>query len=339
MLSRSLWIGTHAFPRVSVLPHVPVSFEYILFIALVIFSVWSLVSRRRLPFLATSVALLVFCLFDVLRAQPWVYYYALFFVLLSTYTIKKESAPNTTLRIFQILFAGIYAWSGLQKINATFFLTISPWFIKPLISVAPGLADLFGLVGMGAPLVELAAGVLLLFKKTQKYASWVLIGIHLLILFSLGPLGYNTNSVVWPWNIVMALYLFILFRKPVVVQKVYANWYCVAVIILFWIAPLGSFFHVWPLYFSGALYSGDVPSAQILTRTKDNAYFTKSLTGWSYQNVNVPVIPSVWYFKKVFNSVCSQTSAPQTLLFEIQDRSKPTSLEHSTRRFQCQNLQ
>ena len=65
--------------------------------------------------------------------------------------------------------------------------------------------------GLALPIFEILAALGLLFSKSKKLFALLLIGMHIFILIFLSPLGINYNSIVWPWNVLMILYLIILF--------------------------------------------------------------------------------------------------------------------------------
>ncbi len=85
-----------------------------------------------------------------------------------------------------------------------------------------------------------------------------LIAMHACILLAIGPLGHNANTVVWPWNIAMILFLLLLFRHgdPSASEILWGStrFHRMALALL-GLAPALSFFNVWDSYLSAALYS------------------------------------------------------------------------------------
>ena len=65
--------------------------------------------------------------------------------------------------------------------------------------------------GLALPMFEILAALGLLFAKNKQRYALLLIAMHIFILIFLSPLGINYNSIVWPWNVLMILYLIILF--------------------------------------------------------------------------------------------------------------------------------
>src|SRR5207248_3641579 len=70
------------------------------------------------------------------------------------------------------------------------------------------------------------------------------------------------NVVVWPWNIAMALFVWILFwqNKETTARRIVAGKkaFQVLVLILFGVLPSLSFVGLWVSYLSSALYSGNI---------------------------------------------------------------------------------
>ena len=65
--------------------------------------------------------------------------------------------------------------------------------------------------GLTFPIFEILAALGLLFAKNKILFAMLLIGMHIFILIFLSPLEINYNSIIWPWNVLMIVYLIILF--------------------------------------------------------------------------------------------------------------------------------
>src|SRR5262249_52179814 len=128
-----------------------------------------------------------------------------------------------------------------------------PWLVEPL-KIIPAW------VGYAAPFIEAGIALALLFRPTRRAAVFVAIAMHAAILLAIGPLGHNTNNVVWPWNVAMAASAFLRFwraqrtlRELLLTKETPAR----AVLVLFTLAPALSFFGAYDNYLSWALYAGN----------------------------------------------------------------------------------
>jgi hypothetical protein len=178
-------------------------------------------------------------------------------------------------------------------------------------------------LGLIAPAVEIFGGLALLFFKNIKVPAVLLIGMHLFILWFLGPLGLNYNPVIWPWNALMASFLYIVaFKNPFTISfKPVLQGYNKMVLLFWGILPILSFIGLWDSFLSSSLYSGNAMHIDIcMEKVPDNKalqhYFAKSdrrnicnkqarlpLTGWAMAETNVPPYPENWYcskFKKIW---------------------------------------
>ena len=69
--------------------------------------------------------------------------------------------------------------------------------------------------GAVVPLTECGIAIVLLSKKWRNNAVIAAVVMHVFILLELGPVGHNTNSVIWSWNVTMICFLALLFwRSP-----------------------------------------------------------------------------------------------------------------------------
>ena len=147
---------------------------------------------------------------------------------------------------------------------------------------------------------------------------------HILILALLIPL--KRNSVVWPWNIAMAGFAFILFwrasdfsiREVLLPRK---PGFQLIVLILFVIMPLFSFINLWDSYLSASLYSGNVEAAVIdvsesakqrlppdiqtyVQPSRTTGKLQINPTRWSLIELNVPSYPERRIFINVARKIC-----------------------------------
>jgi uncharacterized membrane protein YphA (DoxX/SURF4 family) len=257
------------------------------------------------------------CFLDQNRWQPWLYQYLFMAFIFYCNNNKKRF---TSIIIF--LLVATYFYSGLQKFNSNFlhatwdklflkgFLHIPNYYIKNKI--------IYNL-GYLLPFFETVAGIGLCFGATSKYAAKFLIGMHLLTLLMIGPLGANYNCIIWPWNVAMIVFLYMIFIESET-QKVdfrhlfsIKSWYVIA---LWGIAPAFNFWGMWDFYLSMSLYSGRLPSMHccivgevplplqpfVNTKNKKDACSGASFLGiqnWAMAETNVPPYPEIRVYKNI----------------------------------------
>lgn len=329
LLSLPLWMGKHYLPAA---PMFKMFFsgaqlgflELSLFILLIVASILAVVKSRRatLLFFLAIFGLMIFL--DINRLQPWAY---LYFVILSLFCIYPWQNPQASAwplqRAVQIILAGVYFWSGVNKINLEFFMRIGPWFMQPLGPLLGGFDFILPALAFLVPFTEMAIGLFLFWPRTQKMAQIAATLTHVFILYSLGPFGYNQNTVVWPWNIVMLTLVWLAWVKPKQKEalKFNSKYYIVLVMVffLFWIAPILRFVWHWDAFLSSVLYSGSATSAVVRlnpaepvpaelkdTILPSEEYETLlSLSDWSLKRYNAPLYPEPRVFKKIFTGVCA----------------------------------
>lgn len=164
---------------------------------------------------------------------------------------------NAAMNICRLMVAAIYFWSGAQKLNPYFASGAFTYLAQPLAAHVPALAVK---AGYTAPFIEMACAIGLATRKFRMPAIVMPIAMHAFILLAIGPFGHNFNTVVWPWNIAMIVFLLLLYRHsgarageilwgPTALHRI--------VFALFALAPALSFFNLWDSYLSAALYSGN----------------------------------------------------------------------------------
>ncbi len=331
-LSYKLWLSARDFPLTPVfyfLKPIPHPFDYILFGATLLALAGSALTPRLIPIFATFAVVLAVC--DQSRLQPWFYQY--FFLLLGV----AFASPNAC----RLIVAGIYFWSGAQKLNTAFIQTGFPWLLEPILRHLPhGAQALVHPLSVMAPFVEIWIGIALLSRKFRTPAIVAALAMHVFILISLGPLGQNYNHVVWPWNVAMGAAVVILFWKaPESANRVLFGEgpFHAAVLVLFVIAPAFSFFGYWDHYLSSAMYASNENhgliylSDKIFERLPDGIeeyvrvetpeIDSIDIGEWSANELNVPPYPEVRVYKNVARKVCEYAEAPNDVRLSIVSKS------------------
>ncbi|GAB5408742.1 MAG: hypothetical protein BalsKO_11070 [Balneolaceae bacterium] len=236
-------------------------------------------------------------------------------------SIKKQDQVNT----IRIILALIYLWSGIQKINYSFFFTTYPWLIEPLTELlSENLVSAFNTTHLIAPSLEISAALGLCFRNTSRISAFILILMHIFILGMIGPFGHNLNIVVWPWNITFSVLLYLLFLKgkPFSVLsclKKRVDSYLVIIILLFGLMPALSFISAWPMFFSSALYSGNKVTSKLFFPEqfkeelpqfiRENIEETDNsirLVFFTLEELEVPIYPSKAFHLNAFKTLCNK---------------------------------
>jgi hypothetical protein len=365
LLSRKLWLSTRSYPLTPVTRLVPIlspPLDYLLFVALLVLLVTIAVKARPvLPIVAFLVLALLLCLLDQSRLQPWFYQYGFIMAALAFYLRADPDEHNqrALLNTCRLIIAASYFWSGLQKVGVGFTDRVFPSLINPFLN------SVFGKVSLVPrpliiviPLLELGIGVGLLTRRFRNVSVCMALLTHILILALLIPL--KRNSVVWPWNIAMGGFAVILFwrssdfsMREVLMPKRLG--FQTAVLILFGIMPLLSFFNLWDSYLSASLYSGNVEAAAIevseSTRQRlpplVQAYVQQSPTAnklrinptrWSLIELNVPSYPERRIFMNVTKKICEYSEVPSDVTLTIYGKPNRWNGSRETRSYNCAEL-
>jgi len=273
MLSPRLWLSARNYPLVPVwdgLPTVPAPWDWLVpgVLAAALGAV-VVAPRPRLAMLVFVILAGVWSLWDQTRWQPWFYQYLVMFAVLALGPSPKDpERGQASLNACRLIVASIYFWSGLQKVNVLFVTELFPWLIEPVLKYLPGEWHEYAQDrGCEAAFLECAIGLGLLVWPLRPVAVVGAVAMHLLILFSLGPWGHEWNTVVWPWNVAMMVFVVVLFGRTRRVQSwhILWPWRCLVArvaLVLFGVMPLFNFFERWDSYLSAALYSGNTPSSR-----------------------------------------------------------------------------
>ena len=176
-------------------------FSLILIASLIL--IISFCNRRKIFFITAIISLFLLVFFDQMRLQPWVYQYFLLLVVfaLNERETENKSASEQTLGLVQIIIAGFYFWSGLQKLNFSFTHETLPILLSPLQNVFTLTQTTLIYLGLGIALLETLIGGGLLWKKTRNSAVCFAVVMHVFILCLL--IAASRNSIVWVWNVTL----------------------------------------------------------------------------------------------------------------------------------------
>ena len=366
LLSRNLWINSRLYPLTPVWsgfssPSHP--FDYCIFaLSIVLLVLIAGISRPAkliagFVLLAGSMAVL-----DQSRWQPWFYQYMLMLsaVLLACRAGGGVEQEKRCLDTCRLIVVSVYFWSGIQKANSGFLDNVFPWLIEPVTHLLPVFAG-SAIVRAGAvvPLTECGIAIVLLSKKWRNNAVIVAVVMHVFILVELGPVGHNTNSVIWSWNVTMICFLALLFWRSPDFSAMDLVWpkrakFQKLVLGLCAVAPLLSLFHLWDNYLSWALYAGNKDTAELCitnaveTRLPDEIrdYATRKdeqthmidIAEWSHDELNVPPYPELRIYKSIARYMCEYAREPQDVTLVVKNK---RALRSGSLRsfFDCASLQ
>ncbi len=345
LLSIPLWLSERPYPLSPVI-HVfviPPPFDLTVFVLLVSSLVGILLTSHPKKFLVSILCFASLMIFaDQSRFQPWVYFYMLILAVLALFSwnYDDKNGQEKTLHVLQFIVSTIYIWSGLQKLNTVFYVSVFPWMAEPIVNILPSsFYPLFLVFDLAVPLIEMGIGIGFFTRRFRKASIVGAVMMCVFVLWALGPFGHSWNSVVWPWNIALLLFVFILFRKNTTLSlhdllpSRFAYTHKIF-FLLCGVLPLFYFVNVWDAYPSWSLYSGTVNRGTvILAPTMSDKvpsgvlqYAQKNETGeyhidimkWSYDVMNVPVYPEKRVFISIADTLCvyAEKSNDVTLVVE-----------------------
>ena len=346
LISSGLWLGSRLYPLTPIiagLPTIPHPIDYIIFVALFGLLAAIVLSSKPRAFIGTFIALMVFlCALDQSRWQPWVFQYLFILGALGLYSWKSEDVQGQkiTLNILRLIIFGTYLYSGLQKINLDFINNVFPWLVQPIVNVFPAFQRVILPLAIIAPVIQIGFACGLLTKRFRNEALLLAVSMHLFIMAMIGPLGWNWNSVVWPWTTAMACFDILLFAgtSDFTFRDIFwakSSTYQKVVLILFIVMPFFSFFNIWDSYLSAALYSGNTNQGTIFIGdevkaslpTNLQAYVSPvsaninalNIQNWSIAELGVPPYPEDRIYESVAKKVCALSNNPIQLNLILQD--------------------
>jgi hypothetical protein len=212
--------------------------------------------RRKSLLYVWLICLLALVLSDINRLQPWVLTYAL--ILLSLAGGNVIAGINAS----RWVVAGIYFWGGLFKFSPYFATDTFKWFCSAFEFSTPW--GQHALLGYLVALFEMLLGLSLLWYAQKRWLAWVAILFHGSIVLALSPLGHHWNTVVIPWNIAMAGFVWILctIQEKTSIPKTYQTQ---LIVLIACGLPAFNLIGYWPNSLSWKMYSNTQPEASFYT--------------------------------------------------------------------------
>lgn len=347
VMSSRLWIGPRTYPLSPVLSFPPSSIypiDLFLYAALFVLGGAILVSPRPQKFIFSFLGIvIVFCLLDQTRWQPWVFQYGFLLAALALFSWDSDDigGRERTLNVARLIVATTYIFSGLQKLNLHFINVDFPWIVEPITNAFPAARGLLYVLGIGAPFIQIGFGVGLLTRKYRRVSLILAVSMHAFILAMFGPFGQNWNNIIWPWTAAMAGLDLLLFtgKQKFSVRDIFwgnRHPYHVCVLVLFAILPFLSFFNLWDSYLSSALYSGNLTEATIYATDKGRdslpasvgAYLVHTspdtnvlnIQRWAIEDLNVTPYPETRVYKKIAKAVCEHSQFPADFVLLVREQ-------------------
>ena len=360
-LSWRLWTSLRLFPLSPVsdfLPAVP-SFLSVIWFCLLLGLLGSIMLVRWPRGLIVIFLVLagLLALWDQERWQPWFFEYLFLLAAIGLY--KRGNAASgelAALNASRLIVACLYLWSGLQKLNVNFIRETWPDIAAPVLRFLPQAKKVPAAFILIIPLLEILIGMGLITRRFRNLAVVFAMATHLVILAMLISSGENT--VVWPWNVAMALLAVLLFwRQPeaapaaILVPRNAFHW---LVLLLFGVLPALSFFDLWDSYLSSALYSGNTDQAVIYLSPaaislvpaelhphiwQSNPPFFLDVNRWAYGELNVPLYPEPRIYRRIATQVCQYAgSSAEDVRLRIKKKPNLLTGARESEYYDCDHL-
>ncbi len=325
LFSWKIWIpSTTIFPTVPVFNLFNLEGLQVLYIPSILFFVAFIVvitTKNKLVSGFSILIILVFLLGDYNRLQPWVFYFLALILIINLRIIKGEFE---LLVAISFILACVYFYSGIQKFNYTFAFESFPWLVEPVTEdLSAFLTEVIQSSFWIAALIETIAGIGLITHRFRKLSAILLLGMHLFILFVIGPTGHNTNHTVWPWNIGFSALLIMIFIRsdlnyvPFFFSNI-SSLNKISLVLLFSLLPVLTFFNIWPKNLSASLYSSNKVRSEIIIPDemlpllpsevipdRRSIDFLLDATNWTNLELGVSYYPSVHAHMRLFQSLCT----------------------------------
>ena len=213
-LSWPLWVDNGDFPRVpfvSSIPVLPPWVSWLILLGIAATLGMAAVGRSWRLMLRISLPLLVFAVLqDQNRFQPWAYQYAM--IGLGMAFLTKARA----LRMARWYIAGLYFYSGLSKLDASFCRELGPTFLSAALghfglSITSWPESSRTLAILAMPGFEIAVALLLLFRSTRRIGLVGAVAQHSALVLILGPWNLGHSTIVLVWNVALIVQDVLLF--------------------------------------------------------------------------------------------------------------------------------
>ena len=211
---------------------------------------------------------------------------------------------HRAIMLARVHLIALWLFSGVNKLLSPGFMgDTAQWMLEPYAAKPPAwLHDNAGYLVVGA---EMGLGILALFPPTRKLVGVLAAVVHLNILFVLSPWGHNWNTVVWPWNVALAisgLCLIAPWREGVIESLRRCGRIAGLGLVGLILMPAGFYLLIVDAYLSHNLYTSNTPDATVCNAR--NRCDNDRLTEASLKAFNVPLPPEHRLIESSFVQGC-----------------------------------
>lgn len=263
-----LWLSDSFFGPIPVfdwIPSLASPFDWIILGALAVLLGPIAVLKRPGKFvIAWCVLFFSRSVWDEITWQP---YFLQFFVMMASLAFvdwsDEEGQTGTARRVLNVnrlIFVAIYFWSGVAKFHYKFITEFISGTFSLNEDTASWGASLPWWLGAPVPVIETLLAVALVSSKYRAVGVLGLSGMHVLILAVAGPTILTYNQIIWPWNVAMILFLFVLFwgdKETQLAQMVWIRAFPIqkVALVFFVLCPLLSYVGLWTPWLSFRLFA------------------------------------------------------------------------------------
>jgi len=159
----------------------------------------TMVFRSPVATMVTCLLLVSRCVWDRTTWQPFLLMYVVVLACCAIASITPSRASNTAIWA-RLMVCGLYAWSGVSKLDHAFAHEGVRNHLAPFAEWLP----VESLVGWGwvAAVVEVSMALALVARRTRRVGIAAALLMHVVILV-VSVFGLSSNPVIWPWNLQM----------------------------------------------------------------------------------------------------------------------------------------
>ena len=211
-----LWIPNTPIPAHSPWLDVPNFLEWILVLVLVGSLIVQFFYKQWLLFPILSMLSMVFlCVLNLNRFQPWVYFYLISMLVLSSYSIRyyrfKDWDP--VIKAFRWLLIILMLWGGINKLNQNYFTYVSDFALSGVAYNLELASSSLSWIAWPVPFIQILGALALMFRKTRLWGLLLLV-INQAFAVLLINIVNHWNLAVAPWNFTVIALLLFCFKKP-----------------------------------------------------------------------------------------------------------------------------
>ncbi|HEY1040145.1 MAG TPA: hypothetical protein VGF30_12105, partial [Bacteroidia bacterium] len=256
-----LWHGLKNLPAIPVLnvfSNIPYGVTFfILAVMLIGLGASLFITKQKILTPITLLSYFVLILFDVNRFHPEYYFFSLTLLIVYLFETKKVSEQNALL-LLRLLISAIYVFTGLHKMTEAFVPNVYTPMLRPLKDILPG--SLFGFMmklSFFIPLTEVFIGIALWVPKLKNITWKISLALHASVLILL--LIHNFNYSVYPWNIAMVIFSYILCKSSYdfhIIKNIKESIWLKLAIFQLLLVPASHFFNIAGSSVSFDVYTG-----------------------------------------------------------------------------------